>query len=86
VVHPYRDASDAIEERGSEGLDAEDLAVHGVIALVGAFGVLVGAAHSRSTELVLGGMMTLFAARRLVSALCDRWRANARIGVRDRRS
>jgi hypothetical protein len=76
VRHPYRDPIEERDqsEKAGRALDAEDLAVHGVIALIGAVGVLVGVTCSHSAELVLGGLMTFFAARRLLSAVYDRWR------------
>ena len=75
VINPYRDPSVGREERESEdcATDVEDLVVHGVLVLIGAVGVLVGASHSRSTELVLGGLIAFFAVRRLVPLFRDRW-------------
>jgi hypothetical protein len=77
-VHPYREPPEpaAPPEVDSVRLDAEEWVVYGVLTVTGAVGILVGLLGSRSTELVLGGLLLWLAVWSVVSEVCARMRTD----------
>jgi hypothetical protein len=64
LPNPYRQSSRP-GAAGSARVDLEQAVVHGVLAFVGAIGVVVGFAFARPIELAVGGILCAAAGREL---------------------
>lgn len=65
--HPYRERPASSDAEPRAEIDLEEWIAHLGLLVIGAAGVVVGVSGSRSVELVVGGVMMLFALRQLAS-------------------